>query len=52
MEKAKKGRVTLLSPAVIAPLKQQIQKASSVYKSDNEQGIGPSLPHALGKKIS
>lgn len=48
--KGKEDRVTLLSPVVIAPLKLQIQKASSVQKSDNEQGIGPSLPHALGKK--
>nr|WP_253254349.1 tyrosine-type recombinase/integrase [Vibrio parahaemolyticus] len=42
--------MTLLSPVVIAPLKLQIQKASSVQKIDNEQGIGPSLPHTFGKK--
>ncbi|MCE0495180.1 tyrosine-type recombinase/integrase [Vibrio salinus] len=49
-EKGKKDRMTLLSPAVITPLKLQIKKASSIQKNDNKQGIGPSLPNALGKK--
>ena len=48
--KGKKDRVTLLSPAVIAPLQLQIERVSTIQKSDNRQGIGPSLPHALGKK--
>lgn len=48
--KGKNDRVTLLSPALIGPLQLQIQKASKIQEKDNKQGIGPSLPNALGKK--
>lgn len=48
--KGKKDRVTLLSPTLIGSLQLQIQKASKIQEEDIKQGIGPSLPHALGKK--
>ncbi|KAB0468665.1 integron integrase [Vibrio chagasii] len=48
--KGKKDRVTLLSPTLIDSLQLQIQKASKIQEEDIKQGIGPSLPHALGKK--
>lgn len=48
--KGKKDRVTLLSPVIISLLQQQIDRVSTIQKNDNKQGIGPSLPHALGKK--
>lgn len=48
--KGNKDRVTVLSRALFEPLKQQIRDAIAVQALDNKQGIGPSLPFALGKK--
>jgi integron integrase len=48
--KGNKDRVTILSRALFEPLKLQIEHAINVQKSDNEKGVGPSLPYALGKK--
>lgn len=48
--KGKKDRQTLLSACLREPLSLAIEKAIAVQKSDNTQGVGPSLPYALGRK--
>lgn len=48
--KGNKDRQTLLSQSLVSSLKQKIESALEVQKRDNAQGIGPSLPKALGKK--
>ncbi len=48
--KGKKDRKTLLSLRLKEPLLDAIQHAMLVQKLDNSQGIGFSLPYALGKK--
>lgn len=48
--KGKKDRQTLLSSLLKEPLQHAIRHAVQVQKLDNQQGIGCSLPHALGRK--
>lgn len=48
--KGNKDRVTLLSQNLEPDLIQQIQYAKDVQKKDNTDGIGPSMPDALGRK--
>lgn len=48
--KGKKDRKTLLSACLREPLVLAIENSVSLQKADNEQGFGPSLPYALGKK--
>lgn len=48
--KGNKDRQTLLSPKLVEPLRKQITTALAVLKEDNQRGVGPSLPYALGKK--
>lgn len=48
--KGGKDRKTLLSPSLIEPIKQLAAVAVSIQEKDNLKGIGPSLPHMLGKK--
>ena len=48
--KGGKDRVTLLSSNVKSTLKQQIVSSVAIQKSDNKDGIGPSMPVALGRK--
>lgn len=48
--KGNKDRVTLLSQNLEPDLIQQIQYAKDVQKKDNADGIGPSMPDALGRK--
>ncbi len=49
--KGGKDRVTLLSESVVNDLKVQIVKALQQQKLDNADGIGPSIPDALGRKF-
>jgi len=48
--KGNKDRNTLLSQSLHTQLKKQVEFALDVQKSDNVDGIGPSLPYSLGKK--
>jgi integron integrase len=48
--KGKKDRQTILSPCLIQPLSQAITFAISKQEKDNENGVGCSLPFALGRK--
>lgn len=48
--KGNKDRQTLLSQHIITPLTQATQKALEIQKQDNQRGIGPSMPVALGRK--
>ncbi|MBQ0711847.1 MAG: integron integrase [Porticoccus sp.] len=48
--KGNKDRQTLLSPRLIPELEHTIEAALKVLQKDNEQGAGPSLPYALGRK--
>ncbi|MCL4163606.1 UNVERIFIED_CONTAM: hypothetical protein GTU68_035165 [Idotea baltica] len=48
--KGGKDRVTLLSQNLNDALKKQIMVALDLQKSDNQNGIGPSIPIALGRK--
>ena len=48
--KGKKDRKTLLGAMLREPLLEAIENAVCVQKLDNDQGLGPSLPYALGKK--
>lgn len=48
--KGKKDRQTLLVPLLKEPLQQAMRHAIQVQKLDNQQGIGCSLPNALGHK--
>jgi integron integrase len=48
--KGKKDRQTLLSQRLFEPLQSAIDAALLVQQADNENGVGPSLPDALGRK--
>jgi len=48
--KGNKDRVTLLSPTLVDALKLQMAVARVVQRKDNAEGVGPSLPNALGRK--
>lgn len=48
--KGNKDRQTLLSEKLKEPLNKQITSALELLSQDNIQNIGPSLPHALGRK--
>lgn len=48
--KGKKDRQTLLSPQLTDPLQQAIEYGIKVQGLDNQQGVGSSLPYALGRK--
>lgn len=48
--KGNKDRVTLLSKQLVPALEDMIKVAIDVQKQDNANGIGPSLPYALGRK--
>jgi integron integrase len=48
--KGNKDRVTLLSQRLKPDLIKQIEKAIGIQKSDNNNGVGPSMPDALGRK--
>ncbi len=48
--KGNKDRQTLLSPTLLEPLRLEIALAIDLQRRDNEEGIGPSLPGALGRK--
>ena len=48
--KGNKDRVTLLSQNLVNELKKQIDEALLVQQKDNLDGVGPSMPVALGRK--
>jgi site-specific recombinase XerD len=48
--KGGKDRKTILSPLLHTSLKELCNKATQLQIKDNQRGIGPSLPHMLGKK--
>ena len=48
--KGRKDRTTLLSRHLVPALKQQIELALEKQTMDNVDGIGPSMPAALGRK--
>lgn len=48
--KGNKDRTTLLSASLSSAIQRHIQRARDVLEKDNSQGLGPSLPYALGKK--
>ena len=48
--KGGKDRVTLLSKNLETDLELQIQKALKIQLADNSNGVGPSMPDALGRK--
>jgi len=48
--KGNKDRQTLLSHALVEPLKVLISDAIALQKKDNAQAVGPSLPNALAIK--
>ena len=48
--KGGKDRQTILSPSLAQPLQELIESAIQLQQQDNKRGIGPSLPHMLGKK--
>lgn len=48
--KGNKDRQTLLSPRLIPDLQASIESAIALQKEDNQEGVGPSLPNALGRK--
>ena len=50
--KGNKDRVTLLSQAIHSRLRSQISQSLSLQQTDNQKGLGPSMPHALGLKYS
>ena len=49
--KGRKDRVTILSGSVVDRLKAQIKIALEVQQQDNANGLGPSMPFALAKKL-
>lgn len=49
--KGGKDRKTILSPLLHPSLQELIQGATQLQAQDNQRGIGPSLPHMLGKKF-
>ena len=48
--KGRKDRQTLLSERLKAPLKTAISNALKIQRQDNDQGVGCSMPVALGRK--
>ncbi|MBN0986696.1 integron integrase [Amphritea pacifica] len=48
--KGNKDRQTILSQSLFPVIDAQISKAMAIQQEDNRQGLGPSLPFALGKK--
>lgn len=48
--KANKDRQTLLSPSLVPALQLAIQNSTQLQQSDNERGVGPSIPGVLAKK--
>lgn len=48
--KGRKDRVTLLSSRLIPKLEDQIETALAIQQKDNLDGVGPSMPDALGRK--
>ena len=48
--KGNKDRRTLLSPRLVSPLRECIEKTIELQQQDNQQNVGPSLPYALGRK--
>ena len=48
--KGNKDRQTLLSQCLREPLEEALQRGIRVQEADNLQGLGCSLPHALGRK--
>jgi len=48
--KGRKDRQTLLSPGLVAALRQCIEWVGALQAKDNQQQVGPSLPAALGRK--
>lgn len=48
--KGNKDRLTLLSRSLEPALSRQMEDAIAVQRTDNQQGYGPSLPHALHRK--
>jgi len=48
--KGDKDRVTILSPSLRANIEAAMANAVEIQKMDNAQGVGPSLPGALGRK--
>jgi len=50
--KGNKDRVTLLSESVHTRLKKQIEHVLEVQEADNSEGLGPSMPHALGRRYT
>jgi len=48
--KGGKDRQTILSPSLEVSLTNLIESAIALQKQDNLKGVGPSLPHMLGKK--
>ncbi len=48
--KGRKDRQTLLSQRLREPLQKSIQHGIHVQELDNQQNVGCSLPHALGRK--
>ncbi len=48
--KGNKDRKTILSKSLFPELKILIQASIALQAADNEKGIGPSMPFALGKK--
>ena len=48
--KGNKDRVTLLSEVLKPRLEEQIQTALALQEQDNSNGVGPSMPDALGRK--
>ncbi|WP_456300735.1 tyrosine-type recombinase/integrase [Zobellella maritima] len=48
--KGNKDRKTILSRSLYPALQEQVEHVLAIQQADNRQGVGPSLPHALGKK--
>lgn len=48
--KGAKDRVTILSPSLRSAIEVEIHNALQLQVSDNQQGIGPSIPGVLAKK--
>lgn len=48
--KGGKDRKTILSQSLYLQLQKAVDSAVEVQRQDNRQGIGPSLPYALGRK--
>ncbi len=48
--KGGKDRKTILSRNLFDPIRECTERSLALQVSDNQQGVGPSLPHALGRK--